>query len=206
MTDQMDQAGAMPAASGATPPVAGQQAPSGATPPGQAPAAGATPPAAGTTDGDYPEGLGEAGKRALDAERDRATKFEKEAKTANAELEKVRKANQTEHEKAVEAAKAEGWTQAAGIVRRSEVRRALTAAGCRLVDLAAKADEFSGLDVNPEDGTVKDLDKVVERFKVANPEAFGAATRPADYGGGPRGEAASGGASINDMIRRAAGR
>jgi len=210
MTDQMSQAGATPAAGGATPPAPGQPAPGGATPPQgtDGPAGGATPPAAGSngaTSTSYPDGLGDAGKRALDAERAAAEAAEARARKAEEELDKLRKASQTEAEKALEQAKREGWTQAADLVRRSEVRRALTAAGCRFVDLAAKADEFAGLEVT-EQGAVKDLDKAIERFRNANPDAFGAGGRPADYGGGPRGQAAGSGIDMNSLIRRAAGR
>lgn len=209
MTTQIDQAGAMPDTAGATPATAGQAGSAGATPSSTStPAAGATAAAAGSQDATsrgYPDGLGDAGKRALDAERDAREAAETKARDAHAELDKIRRANQSEAEKAIEAARTEGWSKATDIIRRSEVRRALTAAGCRFVDLAAKADEFASLEVT-DSGAVKDLERVVERFKSGNPDAFTAAGRPADSGLGPRGQAPGSAHDMNDLIRRAAGR
>lgn len=210
MTEQTTSTGATPDAAGATPATAGQPGSAGATPDASTTnGAGATPsPAAGSPDATsrtYPDGLGDAGKRALDAERDAREQAEATARTATQELDKIRKANQSEQDKALEVARQEGWTKAAGLVRTAEIRRALTAAGCRFVDLAARADEFANLEVT-ESGTVKDLDKAIERLRTTNPAVFGEPARPTDFGGGPRGTPAGAGSDMNSQIRRAAGR
>lgn len=209
MPDTTDQAGAMPVPTGAMPVLAGQANSAGAMPAGATTdATGATPAApngsADATSRSYPDGLGDAGKRALDAERDARETAELQARTASAELDKLRRASQSDQDKALDAARQEGWTKAAGLVRGAEVRRALTAAGCRFVDLAARADEFAKLEVN-ENGTVKDLDRAIERFRTSNADAF-AVSRPTDFGGGPRGAAPAAGSDMNTAIRRAAGR
>jgi hypothetical protein len=167
-------------AGGAMPPVTGQ--PTGqptppATPPTPAPTPGATPePDAMATD---------AGRRALQAERDRAEKAEKE-------LEKLRAANQSESEKAIDTARKERATSATtklhGQLRQTEVRSALRAAGLtndKTLALAARAAEFDALKVE-EDGSVKDLDKTVETFKKDHPEMF-AEPKPAPGGQPTRG-------------------
>ena len=79
---------------------------------------GATPPAS-STDGDGttdagttttpPEGdLGDAGKKALDAERDARKQAEKAARDANRQLEELRRQNMSDNEKALDIAKEEG--------------------------------------------------------------------------------------------------
>jgi hypothetical protein len=68
------------------------------TPPADPPA----PPATGD------EPLGEAGKRALEAERLRAAAFERQLKAQQAELDELRKAHMTDSEKAIADARSEG--------------------------------------------------------------------------------------------------
>lgn len=196
-------AGATPVVTGATP----AQTP--ATP--AAPTTG-TPaePATG-----YPDDLGDAGKKALDAERKRAEVAEKALKAASDELEKVRTANQSDHERAIDQAKKDGATEvlakAQAQVRRSEVRAALLAAGigANVLDLAAKADAFTELKVT-DDGDVAGLDQAVADFKKSMPDLFKPAApnggRPVDFGGGPRGTPPGAGRDMNTLIRSAAGR
>lgn len=57
--------------------------------------------------------LGDAGKKALDAERRRARDAEKRAKDAEAQLAEVRSAQMSDHEKAIADARAEGAAEAA---------------------------------------------------------------------------------------------
>jgi hypothetical protein len=199
-----------PASAGATP-VAG-----GATPP-QTPAQPAAPttgtPAEPATG--YPDGLGDAGKRALDAERARADKAEKDLKAAQARAEELENASRTDQEKAIAQAKKDGAAEvlatAQAQVRRSEVRAGLLAAGIgpNVLDLAAKADTFANLKVT-DDGTVQGLDQAIADFKKTVPDLFKPAGptggRPVDYGGGPRGTPAGGGHNMNDLIRAATGR
>ena len=200
-----------PQSAGATP-VAG-----GATP-AQTPAQPAAPTSGGTTapaTGD-PDGLGDAGKRALDAERKRAETAEKAAKDAQARIEELESATKTDQEKAVAQAKKDGATEvlakAQAQVRRSEVRAALISAGVSsaVLDLAARADEFASLKVTDE-GDVEGLDAAIDAFKKKVPDLFKPTGpvnggRPADFGGGPRGTPATAGQDMNTLIRRAAGR
>lgn len=202
MTDNAS-AGATPVVGGATPSQTPAQ-PAPTTP------VTATPPATGDDDA----ALGEGGKRAIKAERDRASAAEKERDQFRTRLEELENASKSEHEKAVAQAKREGAAEVAtryeAAIRRSEVRAALTAAGVpsSLVDLASRADGFASLKVNDE-GRVSGLDDAVKAFKDATPDLFGKAgpvARPADFGGGPRSAAATGGGDMNSLIRRAAGR
>lgn len=78
----------------------------------------ADPPA---TDPSGDEPLGEAGKRALDAERKRNADLDKELKATKAELDQFRQSQMSETEKAIEAARREGeqsaderWRKQAG--------------------------------------------------------------------------------------------
>lgn len=168
--------------------------PAGATPvvpdatPGQsATDASSAAPATGTGDQ-----LGEAGKRALEAERATAREAQKRATAAEKALAELQAAHQTDQEKAIAQARAEGVAEAMAkghlIVRRSEVRRALATAGCSDVDLAATAGEFADLAVT-ETGDVEGLDKAVTAFKAAHPALFTTA-KPASFdqgtGGGQR--------------------
>lgn len=80
----------------------------------------------GGDQGDQGDQLGDAGKRALAAERKARADAEKRAKAAEAELDKARKAQMTDQEKAVEAAKAEGRREAAMDVAAARIEAALT--------------------------------------------------------------------------------
>ena len=169
MTETTTPAGAMPAVAGATP---AQSAPAQSDP-------------AAATAADEP--LGDAGKRAIEAERKAARDALKRAEAAERELEAIRTANQSDQEKAIAAARKEGATEARtssdARVRRSEVRRVLAANGCidtAAIDLSA----FSELAVS-DDGEVEGLDKAVTAFKAAHPTLFSPRrpTGSADAGG-----------------------
>ena len=150
-------AGAIPAATGATP----VQTP---------PAAPETEPATGTA-----EALGEGGTRALQTERDARKAAEKALRTATERLTALETAGKSESEKAIAAARTEGATEALTkaqtIVRRASVREALVAAGCTDPAIAARADEFGDLAVD-EDGNVDGLSKAVSDFKAAHGSLF----------------------------------
>lgn len=137
---------------------------------------------AGDPKGAKPDDLGDAGKKALREERQRARDAETRAAAAEAELETLKAATQSETDKAIEQARKEGaaesdrrWMER---VRTVEVRSALRAAGIasdRFLDLAANASEFSELKVS-EDGTVAGITEAIATFKTEMPEAF---TKPA---------------------------
>jgi len=161
MPDQINTAGAMPVVPDAT---SGQSAQAQSDP---APATGTDEP------------LGDAGKGALQAERKAAREALKRAEAAERELEALRTANQSDQEKALAAARKEGATEARAMadtrVRRSEVRRVLSTAGCidpSAIDLSS----FSDLPVT-EEGDVEGLDKAVASFRAEHPSLF-TAKRP----------------------------
>lgn len=162
------------------------QPPGGATPPAQTPA---TPPAIGA-DG----ALGEAGKRALDAERTRADTAEGKVKSLETRIAELETATQTDQEKALGEAKrtasAEERTKWTGHIRLTEVRGALSRAGLtdeKALALAAGAPEFGKLKVTDE-GQVERLTETVEAFKKDYPLLFAAPAAP------PRGGAWDGAA------------
>jgi hypothetical protein len=193
VTEQIIPAGAMPAEAGATP---AQSAP--AQPGAPSTTIPATTPATGAADQEGAE-LGDAGKRAIDAERAKATAADKRAKAAEAELEKLRTATLSDTEKAIDQAKKDGaaevLTRIHGQVRRSEVRTALISAGLTpsLLSLAAKSDEFEALKVS-DDGEVEGLDDAVAGFKKAHADLFGKPGIPGSFdtgtgaGGRPAGK------------------
>lgn len=177
MTDDQS-AGATPVVPGATP---------GQNPPAPA-------PAAPTASGEPPMATDE-GKRALEQLRADLKAERAAAKAAQAELESLRTTQMTDHEKAIaqarreaEAARDKTWS---AMLRSSEVRRELQAAGIAgSIDLAARAPEFEALAIG-EDGRVEGLDKAVAAFKSANPYLFSAPRPPAgNFDGGSGGSPA----------------
>lgn len=175
--DANESAGATPVVPGATPGQSDQPAP-------------AAVPAPATGDQD---GLGDAGKRAIEAERKAAREALKRAEAAEKELETLRTGQLSEHEKAIAAARKEATDEATGrahaMVRRAEVRRALASAGVTpdSLDLAAGAPEFAALAVD-DDGQITDLEKSVTSFRTAHPSLFALVRGTAgNFDGGPSG-------------------
>jgi hypothetical protein len=126
----------------------------------------------------------------MKAERDAAKTA---AKAALKDLADLRATTLSDSERAIaEAKKAGGAEVAAKLttrIRLIEVRLALTAAGAQpsLVALAARADEFTGLQVS-EDGEVSGLEEAVAAFKTAHKDIFTAPPKPTpgSADGGPR--------------------
>lgn len=182
MPDNDQSAGAMPAAGGATPPQSPPASPA-ADPP--------TTPAAPAT-GD-PDVLGDAGKRALRAEREQRAAAERERDELKTRLEQLEGASKTEQQKAldeaVKAAKAETQASADARIRRAEVKAALAASGivASELDLAAIAPEFGKLKVTDQ-GDVEGLAEAVKDFKEAHPTLFAKpGPQPGSADGGARG-------------------
>ncbi len=167
MLDQATTAGATPVAGGATPPQTTPVSPAATTPP-------TTPTTPATGDA----ALGDAGKRALDAERTRAEAAEKAAKDLAKRIEELEAQGKSEAEKAIDAAKKEGeaaaGTRYQARIRKAEVRAALVAAGIdpSVLDLALEAPDFAGLKVSDE-GEVDGVDAAVAAFKKARESLFG---------------------------------
>jgi hypothetical protein len=176
-------AGAMPAVADAT---STQTTP---VSPAADPTAAPATPATGDSDA-----LGDAGKRALEAERTARKTAEKAAAEATKRVEELENATKTDTEKAIAEAKKEGnleaTTKLTASIRRSEVKAALTAAGVNaaLLDLAIRADEFAALEVDA-DGEVRGLDTAVDAFRKSHPDVFKAPVQVGSSDGGTRGTA-----------------
>jgi hypothetical protein len=173
MPDSTTSAGATPVAAGATP---AQTTPvSPAAEPADTPAAPAT---------GEPE-IGEAGKRAIAAMKAERKAAEDRAKAAEAELEKLREATQTDREKELAQVKRETAAEIAAAydarLIRADLRGRLKVAGVAneaLIDLALGSPVFAGAKVD-EEGRVVDGDKLVEKLKEAAPELFASPAKPA---------------------------
>lgn len=196
MNDNDQSAGATPAAPGATP---------GQTPPATPSATPTPPPSATPPATDDDAALGEGGKRALDAERASRRAAEDRAKAAEKERDDLKAATLSESEKAIADAKKAGQTEAteryAAVIRRSEVKAALAAAGIQssVMDLAVKADEFAALKVG-DDGNVEGLDEAVKAFKGTRKDLF---TKPGTDGsadGGARNNGAQPATTLEGAI------
>lgn len=173
------------------------------TPP-PATGAGAAPPAKSDpkpTDQD-PEGLGEAGLRALRAERARADAAERARLAAEAERDELRSKNQTAEEKAIEGAKKAGRDEATleanRRIARSEIK---AAAGGKLQDAEDAASFLGDLDRFIVKGEVdsKAITSAIDELVKAKPYLAAAGkARPLPGGGATQ----SSGTSFNDTIRR----
>jgi len=172
MTETTSPAGATPAVAGATP----VQTP---------PAEPAPAPPSPATSSPATDEIGEAGKRAIAAERQAAKDALARAKAAEDELETLKASTQTDHERALTAAKREAAAEVRATYEakliRADLRAKLGAAGVRseaLIELALKADTFSGAKLD-DDGRVIDGDKLVAKLKDDAPEMFGSGTASA---------------------------
>lgn len=186
-----------PPAGGATPP-AGDPPPTPPIPPaGGPPATPPTPPTPPATGG--PDVLGEPGKRALEAERARAEKAEKE-------LRDLKLAGASEAEKAIAAARTEGEDKYRGqlhaVQRQHAVEKALTLAGITpdLIADATKADEFTALKVG-DDNQIdpRDVEAAVKAHKARVPSAYkpAAGGAPSAHTEGGHTDGQAGGAKPN---------
>jgi hypothetical protein len=173
--------------------------------PTDAPAEDVTTPAETTDDG-----LGDAGKAALQAERKARRDAERAAKALQEELESLRHASMSEQERALEAARAEAraeaLAEATGRLVRAEVR---SAAASRLAD---PDDALRFLDMDTitvdADGNVdrESLTSALDELLTSKPYLSNAAQRVGgDADAGARG-AAPASVDMNTLIRRAAGR
>jgi hypothetical protein len=120
-----------------------------------------------------PEGLGDAGKRALAAEREARKAAEKRAKDAEIERDRLKQASESEQEKAVreaaEEARTEERTKANLRILRAEVK---ARAGTKLADPddAVRLLDLDALEIS-DDGEVdtEKIDKAIERLLKAKP-------------------------------------
>lgn len=190
MTEPVSPAGATPAVGGATPPQTPPAASAPASTPQPVPAP--TPAPEPSAPDDVP-GLGDAGKRALDAMKAERNAALAAAKAAERELEQLRTANQTESEKAIAAARKAGAEEVTerlhARVRRAETKLALARAGAvpSLIEDLANAAEFASLKVDDAD-QVAGLDDAIKAHKARVPDAYRPPTAPGpgSVDGGPR--------------------
>ncbi len=210
MTEPTIPAGAMPAAGGATPP---QTPPAAHAPAAPTPTPSAQPavvPAPDPSAPDVPEGLGDAGKKALDAMKAERNAALAASKAAERELEQLRSANLSESEKAIAAARRAGADEVTerlhARVRRAEVKLALARAGAvpSLIEDLAGAAEFVALKVDDTD-QVTGLDDALKAHRSRVPDAYRAPATPGpgSVDGGPR---ASGAPRATDLASAVAAR
>jgi hypothetical protein len=190
MSEPVIPAGATPAAGGATP----SQTPPAASAPVPTPQPVPAPtPAPEPSAPDDTLGLGDAGKRALDAMKAERNAAIAASKAAERELEQLRSANQTETEKAIAAARKAGADEVTerlhARVRRAETKLALARAGAvpSLIEDLANAAEFSELKVDDAD-QVAGLDDAIKAHRARVPDAYRAPATPGpgSVDGGPR--------------------
>jgi hypothetical protein len=190
MSEPTIPAGATPAAGGATPP----QTPPAASAPASTPQALPAPtPAPDPSAPDDIAGLGDAGKRALDAMKAERNAALAASKAAERELEQLRTASLSESEKAIAAARKAGADEVTerlhARVRRAEVKLALARAGAvpSLIEDLANAAEFAALKVDDAD-QVTGLDDALKAHRSRVPDAYRTPTSPGpgSVDGGPR--------------------
>lgn len=149
------------------------------------------------------DGLGDAGKAAIQAEREARKASDRRAKTMEAEIAKLREANMSADEKALASAKQEGRSEAAkDFGTRLAATQFDALAGRRNADFdtAAILDDLNLAKYVDENGDVKadELKAAVERLV---PEATNA---PPSFDRGHQQQAPKG-ANMNQIIRTAAG-
>lgn len=172
----------------------------------------ATTPPAPAADPTVDEPLGDAGKRALDAERAARKEADKRLKAMEAELDKLREAQMSEQERAVAEARREGAAEASAAVQaRLFAAEAKVAAAGRVADPTLLADpdvarKLLGLDTIPvtPDGDIDSeaISGAIDRLLQERP--FLAATSGATPPPKPTGSADGGarGATAPSQIGR----
>jgi hypothetical protein len=149
-----------------------------ATTPPATPAPPAVPPATPVTPATGDPELGEAGKKAIAAERKTAKEAQDALKTAQTELETLKAAGLSDSEKAIKeatnAATAAERAKNQSIIREVRVEAALRVAGASnetLIDLALRSSVITALKVD-DAGKVEKLTEAVEQLKKDIPEMF----------------------------------
>lgn len=156
------------------------------------------------------EGLGDAGKRAIQAERERAAKFEKQLKDAEKLRKQLEEKHATKEEKAIAKAREEGKTEALQSanqrILKAEVRYA-AAGKLRNPALAWALLEGVRDDLMDDDGEVNNrkLEQEIKKIIKDNPE-LSAERVPVRTGGDFSGNGTAGNSNFSDAIRRRAGR
>jgi hypothetical protein len=189
MSEPTTSAGATPAAGGATPP----QTPPAASAPASTPQAQPASTSPEDPSAQDVSGLGDAGKRALDAMKAERNAALAASKAAERELDQLRTASLSENEKAIAAARKAGADEVTdrlhARVRRAETKLALARAGAlpSLIEDLANAAEFAALVVDDTD-QVTGLDDALKAHRSRVPDAYRTPTTPGpgSVDGGPR--------------------
>jgi hypothetical protein len=151
-----------------------------------------------------PDDLGDAGKKALEAERAARKKAEQEHKAAQKELERLRTAQMNDTEKAIAEAEARGRTAASTMFGQRLAGAEFVAAAARRnpgFDASAVLDDLNLAKYVSEDGEPdgKGIAAAVERLVPAQ----AGSTRPAgDVGQGVRDSTPPRAASLDEAIQR----
>ena len=164
----------------------------------------------GTTDTDTGDGttddLGDAGKKALAAEREARKAAEKAAKDAAAELEELRKAAMSDSEKAVAEAREAGRSEALAAANARIVRAEVMAAATGVLKDPADAIGFLDLDqftvTDSRDVDAEAIKSAIDSLVKAKPYLSPGPTPPASLPGGSATEPATG-SNPNDWLRSA---
>lgn len=166
------------------------------------PAGGPPPPAPPAPKNEEPEGLGEAGLKALRAERARADKAERERDAAATERDELKTKTQTAQERELDAAKKSGRDEATLEANRRIVRSEVkAAAGTKLADPEDAAALLGDLDRFIVKGEVdsRAVSSAIDELVKAKPYLGNRGTaRPLPGGGATH----TAGSSFNDTIRR----
>lgn len=174
----------------------------GTPPPPATPPAAPPPAATSTEDDDFPEGLGDAGKRALRKERERAAAAERERDRLAAERDELKTKTQTDHEREVEKARKEG--EAAALLKANQriVRSEIRAAASVLADPDDAVGMLGDLDrfIVKDEVDSKAIKAAIAELVKAKPYLAAAGTRAKPLPGGSATQTS--GSSFNDDLRR----
>ena len=142
--------------------------------------------------------LGEAGQKALAAERKARQDAERAAKVAQRELDNLKRSQMSETEKAIalarDAGKAEATTQFGVRLAQAEFK---AAAAAKQVDITELLDDLNMSRFLTEDGEpdATAISQAVDRFAKAAPQG----EKPPNFDGGPRSTPKT--TNMNDLIR-----
>lgn len=152
--------------------------------------------------------LGDAGKKALDEERNARRTAEKAAKDAQAELEKIRSASMSEQEKAVAAAKAEGRDEALKGANERLVRAEVRAAAAgKLADPGDALGLLGDLStfIGPSgDVDTKAISSAIDGLVKSKPYLSAKPGNGSGEGGARGSASAASGPSMDDWLRQQA--
>lgn len=146
------------------------------------------------------DGLGDAGKKALAAERQKARDAEKRAKAAEAERDKIRNEHASDAEKALNAARAEGVTEASKQWAPRVVRAEFKAAAAGRFTAEQLNELLEDLDLSKyltDDGEVDEA-RIAKKIDALAPDP--GKSKVPSFNGGPRTPAQKRAGSLGEAI------